>query len=144
VLTSEVVSGLIDEANERVTVVSFAAYAVPSVLAALDAAATRGVHVRLILESPEKLKDGGGAGAYAAFPTYEWPVERRVPPDALLHAKAVIVDGHAVLVTSANLTNAAYDKSIELGVLCRGGGVANQIQHHFDALIAAGVLRPVT
>ena len=41
------------------------------------------------------------------------------------------------------MTNAAYDKNIERGVLCRGGGVARQVQAHFDALIARGVLRLV-
>jgi len=45
-----------------------------------------------------------------------------------------------VLLTSANMTAAAYDKNIELGVLCRGGGVARQVQNHFDALIARGIL----
>ena len=72
----------------------------------------------------EKLDGGGGAHAYARFRTYHWPIDRREPPDAKLHAKAVIVDSRDVLLTSANMTNAAYDKNIELGVLCRGGGVA--------------------
>ena len=31
------------------------------------------------------------------------------------------------------MTNAAYDKNIELGVLCRGGTAALRIQRHFDA-----------
>ena len=32
--------------------------------------------------------------------------------------QAVIVDTRDVLLTSANMTNAAYDKNLELGVLC--------------------------
>lgn len=143
-LTSEVVRQLIDQATKRVTLVSYAAYQMTSIIAALDAAVARGVSVSLILESAEKLGGGGGAHAYARFPTFQWPVDRREPPDAKLHAKAVIVDGRDVLLTSANMTNAAYDKNIELGVLCRGGGVASQVQRHFDALIARGVLEPVT
>jgi phosphatidylserine/phosphatidylglycerophosphate/cardiolipin synthase-like enzyme len=139
-LTSEVVAQLIDSAQHRVTMVSYAAYQMPAVIAALDAAVARGVQVTLILESPEKLEGGGGAHTYARFTTYHWPIDKRHPPDAKLHAKAVIVDSEAVLLTSANMTNAAYDKNIELGVLCRGGGVANQVQRHFDALIRAGIL----
>jgi phosphatidylserine/phosphatidylglycerophosphate/cardiolipin synthase-like enzyme len=142
-LTSEVVRQLIDQATHRVTLVSYAAYRVPSVITALDAAVARGVLVRLILESPEKLEGGGGAAAYARYQTYHWPVGRRQPPDGKLHAKAVIIDGRDVLLTSANMTTAAYDKNIELGVLCRGGGVASQVQRHFDALIASGVLEAV-
>jgi hypothetical protein len=37
-------------------------------------------------------------------------------PLAVLHAKAVVADDEAVLVTSANLTEAALDRNIELGV----------------------------
>ena len=139
-LTSEVVRQLIENATQRVTLVSYAAYQLPSVIAALEAAAARGVRVSLILESPEMLEGGGGADAYAKFRTYHWPIDRREPPDAKLHAKAVIIDGRDVLLTSANMTSAAYDKNIELGVLCWGGGVAAQVQRHFDALISNGVL----
>ena len=139
-LTSEVVSQLIERATARVMLVSFAAYQVTGIVRALDAAATRGIAVALVLESSEKLEGGGGASAYAAHAVYEWPPDRREPPSAKLHAKAVIVDSRDVLLTSANMTNAAYDANIELGVLCRGGGVAAQIQKHFDGLIATGVL----
>ena len=140
-LTSEVVRQLIDQATQRVTLVSYAAYQMASVIAALDAAVGRGVQVNLILESPEKLEGGGGAHAYARFRTYHWPIDKREPPEAKLHAKAVIVDSRDVLLTSANMTAAAYDKNIELGVLCRGGGVAAQVQRHFDSLIGRGVLQ---
>lgn len=139
-LTSEVVAQLIDGATHDVTMVSYAAYRMPAVVAALDAAMARGVRVRLILEPAEKLDGGGGAHAYARFSTYHWPVDRRDPPDAKLHAKAVIVDGRDVLLTSANMTSAAYSRNIELGVLCRGGGVASQVQRHFDGLIRNGTL----
>jgi len=142
-LTSEVVRQLIDSASKRVTMVSFAAYRIRSVIAALDAAVRRGVHVSMVLESSEMLEGGGGALAYSSYRIYEWPVDRREPPDAKLHAKAVIVDSRDVLLTSANMTSAAYDRNIELGVLCHGGGVATQVQRHFDALIARGVLRVV-
>ncbi len=142
-LTSEVVRQLIDQATHRVTLVSYAAYRMASVISALDAAVARGVNVNLILESAENLDGGGGAHAYAKYRTYQWPTDRREPPDAKLHAKAVIIDNRDVLLTSANMTNAAYDKNIELGVLCRGGAVARQVQAHFDALIARGVLELV-
>jgi phosphatidylserine/phosphatidylglycerophosphate/cardiolipin synthase-like enzyme len=139
-LTSEVVRQLIGSATKRVMLVSFAAYRMPSIIAALDEAAARGVRIDLILESPEHLEGGGGADAYAKHRTYHWPTDKREPPDAKLHAKAVIVDGRDVLLTSANMTNAAYAKNIELGVLCRGGTIAGRVQKHFDALIARGVL----
>lgn len=140
-LTSEVVRQLIASAQQRVTLVSYAAYQMPTIIAALDAAVARGVRVDLILESPEHLDGGGGAAAYAKYRVYHWPADQREPPTAKLHAKAVIVDSRDVLLTSANMTNAAYDKNLELGLLCRGGSTAGRVQRHFDALIARGVLR---
>lgn len=140
-LTSQVVRQLIESARLRVTLVSYAAYQMPTIIAALDAAIGRGVRVDLILESPEKLDGGGGAAAYAKYRVYHWPLDQREPPEAKLHAKAVIVDSRDVLLTSANMTNAAYDKNIELGLLCSGGPTAGRVQKHFDALITRGVLR---
>jgi len=143
-LTSEVVRQLIGSARQRVTLISYAAYQVPSIIAALDQAAARGIRIDLILESPEYLEGGGGASAYAKYRVYQWPTAQREPPDAKLHAKAVVVDGRDVLLTSANMTNAAYDKNIELGVMCRGGATAQRVQKHFDALITRGVLIETT
>ena len=143
-LPAEGVRQLIASAHRRVTLVSYAAYQVPAIIGALDAAVARGVRVDLILESPDNLDGGGGGGAYAKYRTYHWPADQRDPPEAKLHAKAVIVDSRDVLLTSANMTKAAYDKNIELGLLCRGGTTAGRVQKHFDALIARGVLRLAT
>ena len=143
-LTSEVVRRLIDDANTRVMLVSYAAYWIDAVVKALDRAAGRGVSVQLVLESSENLDGSGGAKAYAKHAVYQWPPDERQPPSAKLHAKAVIVDSRDVLLTSANMTNAAYSSNIELGVLCRGGSTARHVQEHFDGLIAAGVLREVS
>lgn len=140
-LTSEVVRQLINGAHERVMMVSYAAYQVPAIVEALDAAAVRGVRVDLVLESAEYLQGGGGVAAYAKYNLYHWPADQRDPADAKLHAKAIVVDSRDVLLTSANMTNAAYDKNIELGLLCRGGTTAQRVQKHFDALIARGILR---
>ena len=61
----------------------------------------------------------------------------------VLHAKAVVVDGEVALVSSANLTAAALDRNIELGLLVRGGGIPRRLEAHFAELRAGGVLRPV-
>lgn len=138
-LTSEIVVGLIASAQKRLTLVSYSVTHVAEVAAALTDAKTRGVKVQLIFESPDHF--GNVGHAYAAHPTYHWPKADR-PANALLHAKAVIVDARDLLVTSANLSNLAHQSSLELGLLCRGGGVGQQVQHHFDALIAGGTLQP--
>ena len=49
----------------------------------------------------------------------------------VLHAKAVVADDEAVFVTSANLTEAALDRNIELGVLIRDRAFALTIGGYF-------------
>ena len=64
-------------------------------------------------------------------------------PAGVLHAKAVIADGEAVFMTSANLTDAAFDRNIELGVLIRDRALAASVTSHFRGLIDREVLRPL-
>lgn len=151
--TREVLLELIGVATQRLTVVSFAAYKVPEVLAELTGAAARGVDVRLILETAE---DSGGrlshdaAEAFdslrnaAAF--YVWPLDRRGSGQSItgaLHAKAVVADARAAFVTSANLTGHGLGANMELGVLVQGGAIPGRLTSHFNELIAHGTLRRV-
>lgn len=58
-----------------------------------------------------------------------------------LHAKAVVVDEDRVFVTSANLTFAAWDDNVDLGLLVRDRTVAKGILTHFRRLIDMDYLR---
>ena len=64
-------------------------------------------------------------------------------PAAVLHAKAVVADGEAVFVTSANLTDSAWDENIELGVLAHDHALATSVAAHFQGLIDGEILRPL-
>ena len=64
-------------------------------------------------------------------------------PTGVLHAKAVVVDDEAVFVTSANLTAAALDRNIELGVLIRHRVLATSVANHFQTLIDTHLLSPL-
>ncbi len=61
-------------------------------------------------------------------------------PGGVLHAKAVVSDDEAVFVTSANLTEAALERNIELGLLVRDRTLAESIVVHFRGLIDGGLL----
>lgn len=77
----------------------------------------------------------------------DWPGEtkpsvyydpRSLAPEgqgAVLHAKAVIADEQSLFVTSANLTEAAQDRNIEVGVLLNDRTLALTALRHFRALI---------
>lgn len=66
------------------------------------------------------------------------PAER-----AVLHAKCVVVDDEVALVTSANLTEAAYYRNIECGVLVNDAVFARQLGDQFRGLVTSGGLREV-
>ena len=53
----------------------------------------------------------------------------------VLHAKAVVIDSEVLFVTSANLTAAALNQNVELGLLVRDRALASNVEQHLDALI---------
>src|SRR5437660_10453948 len=64
-------------------------------------------------------------------------------PGGVLHAKAVVADDEAVFVTSANLTEAALDRNIELGILVRDRAFALTVCGYFRNLIDRNLLKPL-
>jgi len=61
----------------------------------------------------------------------------------VLHAKAVVADDDAVFITSANMTQAAFDRNYELGLLSRDRALAATVARHFQTLIDQGLLSPL-
>jgi phosphatidylserine/phosphatidylglycerophosphate/cardiolipin synthase-like enzyme len=59
----------------------------------------------------------------------------------VLHAKAVVADDNVVFITSANLTDAALDRNIELGVLIRDRAIALAVSGYFRSLIDRNLLK---
>lgn len=60
-----------------------------------------------------------------------------------LHAKCVIIDRRKGLVSSANFTEAAMERNIEVGVLLSDEHTANRVAAFFFGLIAQGSLAPL-
>ncbi len=54
-----------------------------------------------------------------------------------------MADEAAAFVTSANLTEAARDRNIEIGLLFRDRALAASVSSHFRALIDRSLLRPL-
>lgn len=154
--TDQALLELIDSAQTTLTVVSFVAYKVPHVSAALAAAARRGVKVRLILEDAQASHGKVAVDALAALGAdvaercalFIWPIEKRpkAPGGAhgSLHAKCAIADGRRLLVSSANLTEYALSLNIELGVLVKGGELPARAEGYWTWLIQSGILVSVS
>jgi phosphatidylserine/phosphatidylglycerophosphate/cardiolipin synthase-like enzyme len=62
-------------------------------------------------------------------------------PGGVLHAKAVVTDDEAVFITSANLTEAALDRNIEMGLLVRDHALAISVVKSFQLLIDHNLLK---
>ena len=60
---------------------------------------------------------------------------------AVLHAKAVVVDGRWTLLTSANFTEAAQERNIEAGVVIDDKRLAERVARQFEQFVEAGILR---
>lgn len=143
---------LIESARESVYLVTFAAYKVPAVADALAAAELRGVRVVFVLESDES---NGGKVDFPPLPhllafglrraeVYTWPREHRIRDErgrfGSLHAKFAVADRSRLLVSSANLTEFAFNLNIELGVMVTGGHGPTEAARHLEELIRMGVL----
>ena len=142
---------LIRGARQSVYLVTFAAYKVPEVADALADAVRRGVRVVFVLESDAA---SGGKVDFDPLPhlvgeladaveAYEWPVAERVRDvrgrHGTLHAKFAVADRHRLLVSSANLTEFAFNLNIELGVMLTGGTAPAEAAGHVDRMIRLGV-----
>jgi phosphatidylserine/phosphatidylglycerophosphate/cardiolipin synthase-like enzyme len=60
-----------------------------------------------------------------------------------MHAKAAVADSRIAFLTSANLTEAALERNMELGVLIRGGTLPGLIDRLIDGLVESGDMRAV-
>jgi phosphatidylserine/phosphatidylglycerophosphate/cardiolipin synthase-like enzyme len=119
-----------------------------------------GLSVTLLLNIQRKRGDTTAADQLVRrfadrFWSVEWPGSSRPAvfynpsslvtdgPTGVLHAKAVVVDDEVVFVTSANLTEAAMEHNIELGLLVRDHALALSVSSHFRGLIDRSLLLPL-
>jgi cardiolipin synthase len=137
---------LITNAKHEILLVTFAAAKIERLTGELLKAAQRGVRIRLILEFEQSSEGQLSYDALKAFPSalvsaaevYHWPVEKRERNQAgkpgKLHAKVAVID-NAVLVSSANLTDDAFNRNLELGVMMHNPSLRETIAQYLNALV---------
>lgn len=144
--TEQVIIEVIDLAKSNLFVVSYVFYNARSIVEALNRAILRGVHVNLLLESSTEhggtIRGDSIQAMNTAVPEatiYVWAPDAKRPENASLsasvHAKCAVADGEVAFITSANLTSAALERNMELGVLLRGGTPPERLHAHLTALI---------
>ena len=153
--TEQAILEVVNSAMKRLTVVSYAVYRIPRIRESLVAAANRGVGIRLLVETPNRIEGQGeydcvlalGDNVASACSVYYWPQENRPKDDngkiGILHVKCAVADGYRMFLSSANFTEYAFTINMELGLLVTGGKLPGQVERHFDRLICTGALAGV-
>ncbi len=159
--TGAVVRELFRSASSDVLVAGYAVYQGKAIFATLAERmdVLPALRVRLFLDVARPYKDTTVASDLRQrfvhrFKTEEWPKGHRLPevyhdPRSLeltkekrtaLHAKCIVVDRQKAFVSSANFTEAAQTRNIEVGVLIDQASFAQHLASHFDRLVEAGGL----
>ena len=122
---------------------------------ALGLARRRGVRVVLVLETDNS---NGGKVDFDPLPhlagelgggaeVFVWPISERVRDHrgrhGSLHAKFAVADRQRLLVSSANLTEFAFELNIELGVLVTGGAPPLEAATQVEQMIRLGIFRSI-
>jgi phosphatidylserine/phosphatidylglycerophosphate/cardiolipin synthase-like enzyme len=159
--TGVVVRELFGAAESEVLVAGFAVYQGRAVFGRLAERMVERPHLRVKLFLDVQRHPGDTSLPEALvrrfahrFRTQEWPGDklpdlyydpRSLDLDAVkrssLHAKCVVVDRRVALVTSANFTEAAQARNIEVGALIRDERFAVRLAGHFETLADVGLLR---
>lgn len=151
--TKRVLCEVIDAAKHRLFIVSFVAYDVTSIVDALRGAIGRGVQIGALLELSES--HGGRVGhdsiatmrkLFPAMDMYVWRSGKGTlsgAPTGAVHAKCAVADQEVAFITSANLTGAAMERNMELGVLIKGGNIPSELHRHLEALVSTKVVEKI-
>lgn len=140
--TEQVLCEVIRSAERRLFIMSFVAYEVESIKAELLLASERGVRIDVLMEQSES--EGGRSSAKSlqvmrqAVPSanlYYRVGKDGSRPQGVVHGKCAVADGTTAFITSANLTTAAMERNMEVGVLIRGGRLPDELHSHLEALV---------
>jgi phosphatidylserine/phosphatidylglycerophosphate/cardiolipin synthase-like enzyme len=76
------------------------------------------------------------------FHERHWPAQSRLPEiyydvrsTAVLHSKCILIDDEELFVTSANFTDAAQHRNVEVGLLVKSSVIADQATRFFESLM---------
>lgn len=149
--TEQVLKEVIEFAKTKLFVVSFVAYDVPNIHAALNKAIERNVTVDILVESSQnsysKIQVDSVPKMRSSVPKaniYIWDQSQSAPnATGVVHAKCAVADECIAFITSANLTTAAMEKNVELGVLIKGGDLPTRLDQHLRSLVVSKIFKKI-
>ena len=117
------------ERAERTVDVQMYAFTAQDVIRALQAARSRGITVRVLLDPNQSANLKNVEQLTNRWIEVTWAP---VSLPAIMHRKLLIVDGSEVLLGLANWTHNAFTRSYEVDVLLDDVHALQQLQHLFD------------
>ena len=149
--TDQLLYDLLAQAKRRALIVTFAAHSIERLIRELRGALGRGVQLTLLLETEEGSGGQLSRDALIAFgglplsqvEVLHWPRSGRELNAAgrpgKLHAKCAVIDD-TVVIGSANLTDDAFNRNMELGLAVNDPILADALIGHFRELETRKVL----
>lgn len=157
--TRQVYEELLSSARHSIWASTYAFYDGPRAFKVLADAmeSNPNLRVRLLVNIQRKRNDTSSSSQVIRrftdhFWGHEWPGSLRPlvfydprsvetdGPTGVLHAKAVVVDEMSTFITSANMTEAALDSNVELGVIYVDHAFGLTVTGYFQGLIDMGLL----
>lgn len=153
--TAVVVRELFESARRSVVIAGFWFHNARDIFKPLrDRMRSNGVEVSLFVDLGQYLSPRDPRGIDAALATFmrdSWTPEDPLPaiyydprPDAesrvRLHAKCIVVDEVRVLITSANFTDRAQTRNVEVGAFVEDAELARTLVAQWRGLVDAGVM----
>ena len=162
--TAVVVRNLFSKAQHRVLVVGYAVFQGQQVFSELAERMDENpelevkMHLDIRRDKDSSLESVIVKRFINRFKNSQWPEGSRLPEiyydprsvdenpskRASLHAKCIVVDGRELFISSANFTERAQHRNIEVGVRITSETLAAQLTRHFSSMVNHGILKPIT
>ena len=139
-----VLNEVVESAREFIYAATYSAGVNSPALVALKSALGRGIEITCLLDIHHRGDDSAkivmaelkGARFLALSKNDQQSA-------AMMHAKYIVVDGISTFLTSANFSNIAVDKSLEVGLLVNNAFIAGQFKRRIDDLLHEGLLERI-
>ena len=130
------IRGVIGAASRRVDIVT--PYFLPSreIIAALQAAATRGIRVRIVLPQQNNLPFVHWATRNMLWELLQWNIEVVYQCPPFCHTKLLLIDDDYALIGSANVDPRSLRLNFEIGVEIFDGSLVAQLDRHLEEICA--------
>jgi phosphatidylserine/phosphatidylglycerophosphate/cardiolipin synthase-like enzyme len=136
-----VLNEVVESAKEYIYAATYSAGVNSPALVALKSALDRGIEITCLLDIHHR----GDDSAKIVMTQLKGARFLALAKDdkqfaAMMHAKYIVVDGNYTFLTSANFSNIAVDKSLEVGLLVSNSFIASQFKRRIDDLLQEGFL----